>query len=91
MNLHTQSYGHFCFKVVKDVVKLCIDNIGIKNKEIFHLVAVACSELTTIRNLFAVVTILYVVLLIVSFVASIIGCAGACCARRVCYIFQFFI
>ena len=48
------------------------------------LVDTSCSDLDVVRIVNSVVTILYVLLMIMSFAASITGCAGACCSPEVC-------
>lgn len=47
------------------------------------LVEVSCSDLEVVRDANAAVAILYCLLIIVCFVGSIIGCAGACCVQQV--------
>ena len=47
------------------------------------LVKVSCSDLEVVRDANAAVTILNCLLMIVCFVGSIIGCAGACCVQQV--------
>ncbi|CAB4042712.1 Hypothetical predicted protein, partial [Paramuricea clavata] len=60
----------------------CINDIYDNSKPVTY--AASCSDLEGVRNASAAATILYVLLLILSFVGSILGCAGACCGNRVC-------
>ena len=42
-----------------------------------------CSDLKTVREATGAVTIIFALFVIVTFVGSIYGCAGTCCASRV--------
>ena len=43
----------------------------------------SCSDLETVRSANGAVTVIFIIIAIVTFVGSIYGCVGTCCAPRV--------
>ena len=57
----------------------------LKFNSVVLLDAASCSDLKTVREATGAVTIFFALFTIVSFVGSIYGCIGTCCASRVNY------
>lgn len=54
------------------------------DKNIVFLVGnMSCSDLDTLRTIIMVVLVVYIILTVTTFIASIFGCLGTCCAPTV--------
>ena len=58
-----------------------------QNYDFFFLDAADCSDLKTVRGATAAVTIIFCLAAIISFIGSIYGCIGTCCAPAVIFNF----